>query len=83
MVTNLSEPSLLLLSSFLLFLGRSVQQLNFEFPSRNCLLGKRKKIAKFFMRTFTCRSTFLYKRSIDQSSAQRRRCIFLQIPQCF
>jgi hypothetical protein len=27
---------------------------------RNCLLGNRKKIAKFFMRTFTCRSTFLY-----------------------
>jgi hypothetical protein len=27
---------------------------------RNCLLGYRKKIAKFLMRTFTCRSTFLY-----------------------
>jgi hypothetical protein len=27
---------------------------------RNCLLGLRKKIAKFLMRTFTCRSTFLY-----------------------
>jgi len=27
--------------------------------SRNCLLGNRKKIAKFLMRTFTCRSTFL------------------------
>jgi hypothetical protein len=27
---------------------------------RNCLLGSRKKIAKFLMRTFTCRSTFLY-----------------------
>jgi hypothetical protein len=26
---------------------------------RNCLLGNRKKIAKFLMRTFTCRSTFL------------------------
>jgi hypothetical protein len=25
-----------------------------------CLLGHRKKIAKFLMRTFTCRSTFLY-----------------------
>jgi hypothetical protein len=24
------------------------------------LLGYRKKIAKFLMRTFTCRSTFLY-----------------------
>jgi hypothetical protein len=28
--------------------------------TRNCLLGKRKKIAKFLMRTFTYRSTFLY-----------------------
>jgi hypothetical protein len=27
---------------------------------RNYLLGKRKKIAKFLKRTFTCRSTFLY-----------------------
>ncbi len=27
---------------------------------RNSLLGNRKKIAKFLMRTFTCRSTYLY-----------------------
>ncbi len=27
---------------------------------RNFVLGNRKKIAKFLMRTFTCRSTFLY-----------------------
>jgi hypothetical protein len=27
---------------------------------RNSLLVNRKKIAKFLMRTFTCRSTFLY-----------------------
>jgi hypothetical protein len=27
---------------------------------RNSLLGKRKKTAKFLMRTFTYRSTFLY-----------------------
>jgi hypothetical protein len=27
---------------------------------RNFLLGNRKKIAKFLMRTFTCGSTFLY-----------------------
>jgi hypothetical protein len=27
---------------------------------RNCLLGHRKKMAKFLMGTFTCRSTFLY-----------------------
>jgi hypothetical protein len=32
-----------------------------KFPTagRNFLLGKRKKIAKFLMRTFPCRSTFL------------------------
>ncbi len=29
---------------------------------RNSLLANRKKIAKFLMRTFTCRSTFLYVR---------------------
>jgi hypothetical protein len=28
--------------------------------SRNCLLGHKQKIATFLMRTFTCRSTFLY-----------------------
>jgi hypothetical protein len=28
---------------------------------RNSLMGNRKKIAKFLMRTFTCRSTFLYE----------------------
>jgi hypothetical protein len=27
---------------------------------RNCLLGNRKKEATFLMRSFTCRSTFLY-----------------------
>jgi hypothetical protein len=32
---------------------------------RNCLLGNRKKIAKFLMRIFTCRSTFLYESSIE------------------
>jgi hypothetical protein len=30
---------------------------------RNFLLGNRKKIAKFSMRTFACRSTFLYAAS--------------------
>jgi hypothetical protein len=30
---------------------------------KNCLLGQRKKIAKFLMRTFTYRSTFLYARN--------------------
>jgi hypothetical protein len=31
---------------------------------RNSLLGNRKKIAKFLMSTFTCRSTFLYAQEI-------------------
>jgi hypothetical protein len=35
-------------------------QLNLNDIGRNYLLGNRKKIAKFLMRTFTCRSTFLY-----------------------
>ncbi len=33
---------------------------NFSDIGRNCLLGHRKKIAKFLMRSFTYRSTFLY-----------------------
>jgi hypothetical protein len=37
------------------------QQANFlNDIGRNSLLGNGKKIAKFLMRTFTCRSTFLY-----------------------
>ncbi len=50
----------LLLSLFLLFLMRSFQQLNLDDIGRDSLLGHRKKIAKFLMRTFSCRSTFLY-----------------------
>jgi hypothetical protein len=49
-----------LLTLFLLFLGRSFLQLNLNDIGRKCLLGNRKKVAKFVMRTFTCRSTFLY-----------------------
>jgi hypothetical protein len=48
------------LTLFLLILGRSFPQLNLNGAGRNCLLGNGKKIAKFLMRTFTCRSTFLY-----------------------
>jgi hypothetical protein len=39
---------------------RSFPQLNLNDIERKCLLGNRKKIAKFLIRTFTCRSTFLY-----------------------
>jgi hypothetical protein len=35
---------------------------------RNYLLGNRKKTAKFLMRTFTCRSTFLYAFSLHNIS---------------
>jgi hypothetical protein len=42
----------LLLSLFLLFLGRSFPQLNLNYFGRNCLLGNRNKIAKFLMRFF-------------------------------
>jgi hypothetical protein len=45
---------------FLLFSGRSFPQLKLIDIGRNCLLGNRKKIAKFLMRTFACRSTFLF-----------------------
>ncbi len=38
--------------------------------SRNFLLGNRKKIAKFLMRTFTCRSTFLYTENGVMDSAR-------------
>jgi hypothetical protein len=43
--------------------GGSFLEMNFGFLNdigRNFLLGSRKKLAKCIMRTFTCRSTFLY-----------------------
>ncbi len=39
---------------------------------RNSLLGNRKKIAKFLMRTFTCRSTFLYVAGSPRLLEQKR-----------
>ncbi len=51
------------MSLFLLFLGKTFQQLNLWIWNdicRNCLLGHWKKIVKLLMRTFTCCSTFLY-----------------------
>ncbi len=41
---------------------------------RNSLLGKRKKIAKFLMRTFTYRSTFLY------GPNRRSKCLAMHLP---
>jgi hypothetical protein len=43
-----------------IFMIQILQLLNFSDIDRNYLLGNRKKIAKFLLRTFTCRSTFLY-----------------------
>jgi hypothetical protein len=45
---------------FLLFSGEVSNSLILSDIGRNSLLGNRKKIAKFLMGTFTCRSTFLY-----------------------
>jgi hypothetical protein len=39
---------------------------------RNSLLGNRKKIAKFLMRTFTCCSTFLYVLSTSKQKNGRQ-----------
>ncbi len=39
---------------------KRTNRLIFNYHGLNTLLGKRKKIAKFLMRTFTYRSTFLY-----------------------
>ena len=46
---------------------------------KNCLLGNRKKIAKFLMRTFTCHSTFLYGNSIYRAVLRIRIWIQIQI----
>jgi hypothetical protein len=50
------------MSLFLLFWGKIFQQGNLEWYRQKLLAGRynRKKIVKFLMRTFTCRSTFLY-----------------------
>jgi hypothetical protein len=51
-----------------------------EFFGRNCLLENRKKIliAKFLMRSFTCRSTFLY--GMDRPETDRYiAALFIQI----
>ncbi len=48
--------------------GRSFPQLNLNDIGRNCLLGNRKKIAKFLMSTFTYRSTFLYGHCVQPAS---------------
>ncbi len=52
----ISMPKLLM-SLCLLFWGKYS---NKNYIGWNCLLGHKKKIAKFLLRTSTCRSTFLY-----------------------
>ena len=52
---------------------------------RNCLLGNKKKIAKLLMRTFTCRSTFLYdldhrkKDESEYSGSRKSSLYFVQL----
>ncbi len=52
-------PSCLCIFSFC-FWGKYLNSWIWNDNDRNCLLGHRKKISKFLVRTFTCRSTFLY-----------------------
>ncbi len=59
-VTSLSAPSCFCLCSFC-FWGEVSNSWILNYIGRNCLLGNGKKIVKFLMRTFTCRSTFLYE----------------------
>jgi hypothetical protein len=68
-VTNLSAPSCFCLCSFC-FWGEVSYSIG-----RNSLLGNRKQIAKFLMRTFTCRSTFLY--CMVRTSRKSANCILL------
>jgi hypothetical protein len=71
-VTNLSVyPICLCLYSFC-FWGKYANSWIWNDISRYCLLGHRKKIVKFFMRTFTCRSTFLYDTCIRKFTYSHR-----------
>jgi hypothetical protein len=47
---------------------------------RNSLLGNRKKIAKCLMRTFTCRSTFLYddRQQIEERGGDEKKSTFFR-----
>jgi hypothetical protein len=47
---------------------------------RNCLLGNRKKIAKFLMKTFTCHSAFLYASTVLYYCSTLQRQFRLYIP---
>ncbi len=58
-VTNVSAPICFCVCSFC-FWGEVSNSWILNDIGRNSLLGNRKKIAKFLMRTFTCRSAFLY-----------------------
>ncbi len=57
MVTTYQYPNCFCLCSFC-FWGKYSSNRIWNYVSRNCLLGHRKKIAKFLTRTFTCRSTY-------------------------
>jgi hypothetical protein len=68
-VTNLSVYPSCLNSAFVFVPSVFVENIpTAEFGmiiSTNCLLGHRKKIANFLMRTFTFRSTFLYDSTVE------------------
>ncbi len=53
-----------LYTCFLTMRSKQASSAIFNDIGRNSLLGNRKKIAKFLMRTFTCRSTFLYASNV-------------------
>ncbi len=59
-VTNVLPHNCLCLCSFC-FWGDVSNSWILNYIGRNSLLGNRKKIVKFLMRTFTCSSTFLYE----------------------
>ena len=77
------------MSLFLLFWGKYSNRWIWNDIGRNFLLGHRKEIAKFLMKTFTCRSTFLYGSgtltgrqctvpfSVQKWIISRRRCAML------
>jgi hypothetical protein len=72
-------PSCLCICSFC-FLGKCTNSCIWNDIGRNCLLGHRKKIAKFLMRTFTCRST---GKSISNFFKGIVICILCFLRHCF
>ncbi len=66
----------MLLCLFLLFLGKVSHGWIWNDIGRNCLLGNRKKIAKFLIGTFTWHSTFLYGSTVSNNKSNRMKHCF-------